>query len=150
MARRMSGGDEELDGVIAVVGGGEGGTVWFVELDAEGMGEYFGEGERFDGVWVSEALSHFPDKGLFFGNAWRVLGPGGKLVVADWFRGEGLGEGEVERDIRPIERLCARFFHLVCLHSPTCVAVPLGNIVQRGRMELGEVFFWGFVLNGGC
>ena len=70
------------------------------------MGDFFGSGEEkamFDCVWISEAMSHLPDKALFFRNAAKVLNLGGKLVVADWCRAEGLTEAEVEREIRPIE-----------------------------------------------
>jgi len=83
------------------------GKVRFIELDAEKMGEYFGHGSddaaQFDCVWISEAMSHLPDKALFFGNATRVLKPGGKLVVADWFKGEGLTQSQLDADIKPIE-----------------------------------------------
>ncbi|KAK4104679.1 S-adenosyl-L-methionine-dependent methyltransferase [Parathielavia hyrcaniae] len=95
--------------------GSSGGQARFLELDAEKMGEYFSSSGGFDVVWVSEALSHFPDKTRFFWDAARLLDAGrekgeggkskgsGRLVVADWFRAEGLGEGEFERDIKPIE-----------------------------------------------
>lgn len=80
------------------------GKVRFIELDAERMGEFFASEEgTFDAVWISEALSHFPNKGLFFRNASRVLKVGGRLALADWFKAEGLGEGEFETDIKPIE-----------------------------------------------
>lgn len=87
------------------------GRVKFVELDAEKMGEYFGGGDgdgdvvgkKFDAVWISEALSHFPDKALFFRNARAVLRDGGRLVLADWFKAEGLGDKEFADDIKPIE-----------------------------------------------
>ncbi|KAL8848581.1 MAG: hypothetical protein Q9221_006414 [Calogaya cf. arnoldii] len=81
------------------------GTVSFLELDAEKMGAYFTNQNNFDCIWISEALSHLPDKALFFSNAFKLLKPGGKLVVADWFRGEGLTEKEVGDDIKPIEGL---------------------------------------------
>jgi tocopherol O-methyltransferase len=57
----------------------------------------------FDVVWISEALSHLPDKGLFFRNAGRVLKPAGKLVIADWFKDAGVTPELHERDIKPIE-----------------------------------------------
>ena len=82
------------------------GMVRFIELDAEKMGEYFSnEPNRttFDAVWISEAMSHLPDKKLFFQNAEMLLNPGGKLVVADWFKAEGMTDSELEADIRPIE-----------------------------------------------
>ncbi|KAK0739882.1 S-adenosyl-L-methionine-dependent methyltransferase [Apiosordaria backusii] len=80
------------------------GQVRFIELDAETLGSYFtGPDDKFDIVWISEALSHFPKKDLFFKNAFNVLKPGGKLVLADWFKDEGLSEQQFEADIKPIE-----------------------------------------------
>ena len=82
------------------------GRVRFLELDAERMGDYFPEPENkmaFDGIWISEAMSHLPDKELFFRNAEMLLKAGGKLIVADWFKAEGLTDAQVEADIKPIE-----------------------------------------------
>lgn len=82
------------------------GKVRYLELDAEEMGEFFTkEPERFsfDCVWISEAMSHLPDKELFFRNAEALLNPGGKLVVADWFKAEDLTEAQVSADIKPID-----------------------------------------------
>jgi SAM-dependent methyltransferase len=96
------------DGFITV--GEKGGKVRFVELDAEKMGEYFapggdgGEG-GFDVVWISEALSHFPNKALFFHNSHKLLRQGGKVVLADWFKAEDLTESVFDADIKPIEGL---------------------------------------------
>ena len=84
---------------------GDGG-VRFVELDAERMGAYFSTAPNeatFDCVWISEAMSHLPDKQLFFRNASKLLNPGGKLVVADWFKAEGLTTAQINADIKPIE-----------------------------------------------
>lgn len=82
------------------------GSVRFVELDAEKMGDFFTDSETkttFDCVWISEAMSHLPNKELFFQNASMLLNAGGKLVVADWFKAEGLTDAQVEADIKPIE-----------------------------------------------
>lgn len=80
------------------------GKVRFLELDAEKMAGFFGGQEgTFGTVWISEALSHFPNKPLFFENAKRVLNPGGKLVLADWFKAENLDETTFVNDIKPIE-----------------------------------------------
>ena len=59
--------------------------------------------KKFDCVWISEAMSHLPNKPLFFQNAANLLNPGGKLVVADWFKSEECSEAEMEADIKPIE-----------------------------------------------
>ncbi|KAF5002262.1 hypothetical protein FGRMN_479 [Fusarium graminum] len=80
------------------------GKVKFLELDAEKMGEFFSDQQdSFDAVWISEALSHFPNKALFFRNVMKVLKPGGKLVLADWFKAEGLDDTTFVNDIKPIE-----------------------------------------------
>lgn len=80
------------------------GKVRFIELDAEKMAEFFaGQEGTFDAVWISEALSHFPNKALFFENAQKVLKPQGKLALADWFKAEDLDEKTFTNDIKPIE-----------------------------------------------
>lgn len=78
------------------------GKVQFIELDAEKMGDYFAsDASKFDVVWISEALSHFPNKELFFQNAFAVLKSGGKLVIADWFKSETVAQDDA--DIKAIE-----------------------------------------------
>lgn len=80
------------------------GKVKFIELDAEKMGDVFAsQSESFDAVWICEALSHFPNKALFFQNAHKSLKNGGKLALADWFKAEGLDEKQFADDIKPIE-----------------------------------------------
>ena len=84
---------------------GDGG-VRYLEMDAEKMGDYFSTAPNdvtFDYVWISEAMSHLPDKLLFFRNAAKLLKKGGKLVVADWFKAEHLTGAQMEADIKPIE-----------------------------------------------
>ena len=115
LARKMSGGDENSEGPIsqspvageqkAPIDGSAHGSVRFIELDAEKMGEHFVSNDKFDTVWISEALSHFPNKPLFFRNAFTLLnpGPGSKLVIADWFRAENLSPQQLQNDIKPIE-----------------------------------------------
>jgi tocopherol O-methyltransferase len=88
------------------------GSVRFIELDAEKMGDFFNKEPnvaKFDCVWISEAMSHLPNKALFFRNAALLLNPGGKLVVADWFKSEVLTEEQFKADISPIEGLKLAF-----------------------------------------
>lgn len=87
-----------------------GGSCRFVELDAEKMLEYFSSADgkpatQFDAVWISEALSHFPDKPLFFRSAAELLVPGksSRLVIADWFKAPQLTPEQEKEDIQPIE-----------------------------------------------
>lgn len=82
------------------------GQVRFIELDAEKISSAFPntiQVEQHDCVWISEALSHLPNKKLFFENAVSLLKQWGKLVVADWFKAESLTTSQIEADIKPIE-----------------------------------------------
>ncbi|KAI2473888.1 S-adenosyl-L-methionine-dependent methyltransferase [Annulohypoxylon bovei var. microspora] len=88
--------------------GKPGGTVRFLELDAEKMLEHFHpadkEGQPFNCVWISEALSHLPNKELFFSSSFSLLqGGGSRLVIADWFKEPDLSPEQMEVDIKPIE-----------------------------------------------
>ncbi len=42
--------------------------------------------ESFEVVWACESLCHSPDKKAFYREANRVLRPGGRLVMAEYFR----------------------------------------------------------------
>lgn len=96
----------EEDGSLPCPSDRSGGAVRFLELDAEMMGEYFAAAPNittFDCVWISEAMSHLPNKQLFFDNSYKVLKPQGKLVIADWFKADALTAKQAEADIKPIE-----------------------------------------------
>ncbi|KAI1082270.1 tocopherol O-methyltransferase [Whalleya microplaca] len=94
----------EGKGVISLPSGG---SCEFIELDAETMLDHFSaDGKptaQFDCVWISEALSHFPNKPLFFRSAFALLRPGGRLVIADWFKAPDLTPEQEKADIDPIE-----------------------------------------------
>ena len=82
------------------------GAVRFLELDAEDMGVFFSTPPNhasFDAIWIAEAMSHLPNKDLFFESAFKLLGSGGKLVVADWFKAAELTRELEAQDIEPIE-----------------------------------------------
>lgn len=89
----------------------------FIELDAEKMADFFAAQQgSFDVVWISEALSHFPNKPLFFENAKKVLKEAGRLVLADWFKNDDLDQSTFNNDIKPIEGLVIPMYSL--LESP--------------------------------
>ncbi|KAI1117530.1 tocopherol O-methyltransferase [Nemania sp. NC0429] len=111
IATKLTGADLEACGSDTSSGYPSGGNCGFIELDAERMLEHFSaEGSgvvttQFDAVWISEALSHFPDKPLFFRSASELLAPGksSRLVVADWFKAPRLTPEQEKEDIRLIE-----------------------------------------------
>ncbi|KAM7195269.1 S-adenosyl-L-methionine-dependent methyltransferase [Rhypophila sp. PSN 637] len=105
------------------------GKVRFIELDAEKMGEFFAsDAGKFDAVWISEALSHFPNKALFFQNAYKVLRDGGKLALADWFKNEGLDQKQFDDDIKPIED--------GMLLPPMCTQADYVNLAKEAGLKL--------------
>jgi len=94
--------------------------VKFLQMDAENM--TFPD-ESFDFVWVSEALSHFPDKKGFFQSVSRVIKVGGKIAIVDWFKSEHLTYSEEVQFIKPIEEgmllppLCTLFDYVSMLNA---------------------------------
>lgn len=44
--------------------------------------------QSFDQVWAIESFCHSADKTAFFEEAWRLLKPGGKVVVVDYLRSQ--------------------------------------------------------------
>ena len=46
--------------------------------------------ETFDIIWAIESVCHAHDKADFLNEAYRLLKPGGKMVLADFFRKDGL------------------------------------------------------------
>jgi tocopherol O-methyltransferase len=58
----------------------------------------------FDGAYAIESSEHMVDKPLFFDEAWRVLRPGGRLVVCAWLASENPSPWQVRHLLEPICR----------------------------------------------
>ncbi|KAK5206526.1 hypothetical protein LTR41_007964 [Exophiala xenobiotica] len=145
--------------------GTRGGRVAYQELDAEKMESHF-QPSSFDCVWISEALSHFPDKPLFFRNAARLLKPGGqrgKLVIADWFKAENLDAEAMETDIKPIEDgmllppLCTQADYvslaesagLKVLHQPKDISKDVAKTWDISWDLISSPSLWAFAISQG-
>ncbi|KAL8976348.1 MAG: hypothetical protein Q9177_006874, partial [Variospora cf. flavescens] len=111
------------------------GSARFLELDAEELGQHFPEPGFFDCVWISEAMSHLPEKRLFFQNAARLLTTNGKLVIADWFKAENLTIEQFEADIKPIEGTFQHF----SLKSPPQLADPARRDASSSSLHPNSV-----------
>jgi tocopherol O-methyltransferase len=58
----------------------------------------------FDRAYAIESSEHMVDKALFFAEAWRVLKPGGRLVVCAWLSRTDPNRMEVRHLLEPICR----------------------------------------------
>ncbi|KEF55553.1 uncharacterized protein A1O9_08303 [Exophiala aquamarina CBS 119918] len=165
-APKSSIGSDDDDTVAFMALGAKNGKVRFLELDAEKMESRF-KPASFDAVWISEALSHFPDKPLFFRNAARVLrSGGGKLVIADWFKADHAALAEIqggEADIKLIEdgmllpplKTQAEYVQLaeaaglIVLHAPKDISNDVAKTWDISWQLISSPSLWAFAISQG-
>lgn len=135
IAKKLTQAETSADGNTGAYSSG--GNCHFLELDAEKMLQHFatdgsGPATRFDAVWISEALSHFPDKPLFFRSAFEMLVPGkaSRLVIADWFKAPDLSPEREKGDIQPIED--------GMLLPPLCTADDYVEMAQKAGLVVRQ------------
>ena len=95
--------------------------------------------EHFDFIWSMESGEHYPDKGQFFRESYRLLKPGGRLLMATWCH-------------RPTESLAgplteAERQHLQWLyqvyHLPYVLSVPdYANLAQQAGLAQVNTTDW--------
>jgi tocopherol O-methyltransferase len=72
----------------------------FLLMDAEAMDFQ----KQFDLIWSVESISHYPHRERFFASAAKLLKPGGRLAITDWFKKENLTPAETRKFVHPIEK----------------------------------------------
>jgi len=56
----------------------------------------------FDAVWIVECAEHIEEKAALAAGLARLLGPGGRLAMAGWFRGEEVPPGGGDADLAEV------------------------------------------------
>jgi tocopherol O-methyltransferase len=74
--------------------------VQFLLMDAEAMQFQ----KQFDVLWSVESISHYQDRRGFFASAAKLLKPGGRFAITDWFKKGNLTRAETRKFIDPIDK----------------------------------------------
>ncbi|HET8923083.1 MAG TPA: class I SAM-dependent methyltransferase [Candidatus Acidoferrum sp.] len=72
----------------------------FLLMDAEAMDFQ----KQFDLIWSVESISHYQRPEEFFASASKLLKPGGRFAITDWFKKENLTRAETRKFIEPIDK----------------------------------------------
>jgi tocopherol O-methyltransferase len=106
--------------------------------------------QSFDLVWSLESGEHMPDKRQFLQECYRVLKPGGRLILATWCHrplapGDGLTEDE-QRHLQQIYRVY-RLPYIISLPDYADIATALGfQGIQTADWSEAVAPFWGEVI----
>ena len=105
------------------------------------------EDNSFDLVWSLESGEHMPDKRQFLTECWRVLKPGGRLLVATWCHREGELSDQDRQHLQKIyDVYCLPY--VISLHDYEAIAssLPLHQLrVDDWSTEVSP--FWDIVID---
>jgi len=86
--------------------------------------------DSFDVVFSKDAIVQIPDKAVVFADAYRVLRPGGWLIVSDWLRG---GSGEYSPEMLEYFRLEGIAYNMADMDESIATLSRVGFIDIEGR-----------------
>ena len=93
----------------------------------------------FDAVFSKDALLHVPDKPALYRELFRVLRPGGHVLISDWLRGPGQ---HTDALLAEFVAAAGHDFHMVTLPDIAGCAAQAGfanlETLDRGIWYLGE------------
>ncbi|WP_254174300.1 methyltransferase domain-containing protein [Planktothrix pseudagardhii] len=110
------------------------------------------EANRFDLVWSLESAEHFPNKIKFLQESYRVLKPGGTLLMATWCHrpldgNAGQLNDAERRHLAEIYRVYA-LPYVISLPEYEAIATQIGfNHLQTADWSVSVAPFWNTVIN---
>lgn len=100
------------------------------------------EDASFDVVWACESLCHAVDKAAFYQEAFRVLKPGGRLIVAEYIRSQrphpAAGERLLAEWLNPwaIQDIDTEAEHLGYMQKVGFESINIKNVTSQTRTSL--------------
>ena len=84
----------------------------------------------FDVVFSKDAIVQIPDKTAVFADAYRLLRPGGSLIVSDWLRG---GSGSYSEEMLEFFRLEGIAYNMANMAETTAALAGVGFLEIEAR-----------------
>jgi SAM-dependent methyltransferase len=84
----------------------------------------------FDVVFSKDAIVQIPDKAALFADAYRLLRPGGSLIVSDWLRG---GRGAYSAEMLEYFRLEGIAYNMANMAETIATLARVGFVEIEGR-----------------
>ncbi|RPJ44976.1 MAG: methyltransferase domain-containing protein [Betaproteobacteria bacterium] len=123
---------KQVDMATRLAGQGHIENVTFKVEDALSMASF--ADNSFDVVWSLESCEQFYDKPMFIRQAFRVLKPGGRLMLATWCSGADEYAG---RQAKQYRELC------VALQLPYMPTINrYATLLQRQGFVVGQILDW--------
>jgi phosphoethanolamine N-methyltransferase len=86
--------------------------------------------DSFDVVFSKDAIVQIPDKSAVFADAYRLLRPGGSLIVSDWLRG---GSGAYSAEMLEYFRLEGIAYNMTNMAESTATLAAVGFVEIEAR-----------------